>query len=52
MSTPGVAATTGMSAPVSPSSPIQPPQEVLVRGALARYAKAYSDLDVDAAERV
>jgi len=52
MSAPGVAATTGVSAPVSNSTPIQPPQDVLVRGALARYAKAYSDLDVDAAERV
>lgn len=33
-------------------APMQPPPEPLVRSALARYAKAYNDLDVDAAERV
>jgi len=52
VSPPGIVATTGMSMPVSPSASIQPPQEMLVRSALARYAKAYSELDVDAAERV
>lgn len=44
------------SSPVVPvpsnTAPIQPPPEALVRGTLARYAKAYDDLDVDAAERV
>lgn len=38
--------------PASNTAPLQPPQESLVNSVLARYAKAYSDLDVDAAERV
>ena len=37
---------------VSDPAPVQPPQEPLIRSALARYAKAYTELDVDAAERV
>lgn len=52
VSPPGIVATTGISMPAAPSASVQPPQEVLVRSALARYAKAYTDLDVDAAERV
>jgi hypothetical protein len=43
--TPGVIA-------AAEAAPMQPPQESLIRGALTRYAKAYSDLDVDAAARV
>jgi hypothetical protein len=31
---------------------VTPPQEPLIRSALARYAGAYTDLDVDAAARV
>lgn len=53
MARPPAIATTGDLAPIAPSTaPIQPPQDILVRGALTRYAKAYSDLDVEAAERV
>jgi hypothetical protein len=52
VSIPGIVPTTGVTVPVSPSASIQPPQEVLVRSALAGYARAYSDLDVEAAERV
>jgi hypothetical protein len=36
----------------SRSATVVPPQEPLIRNALARYAAAYTDLDVDAAERV
>jgi hypothetical protein len=36
--------------PVAP--PQDPPQEPIVRGVLNRYAAAYSELDVDAAQRV
>ncbi len=47
---------TSVAAPVvtSVAAPIdvQPPPDALVRGALAGYAKAYSNLDVDAAQRI
>jgi hypothetical protein len=47
-------ATTSLSAieVASNTASIQPPQESLVRSAIARYAEAYSDLDVAAVERV
>lgn len=46
-------ASAGPPAPFAADAPpIQPPQETFVHGVLTRYAKAYSDLDVDAAARV
>ena len=51
---PTVVATTGASLPTAAAetAPPQPPQEALIRAVLARYAEAYDDLDVAAAERV
>jgi hypothetical protein len=50
---PTVVATTGASLPTAAETALpQPPQEALIRGVLARYAEAYDDLDVAAAERV